>query len=388
MDCRLADHPKVHVGVFWPSVDRLVLIESTGSSILFSNELIFQPHLDSFAEKLMRNRSYFIKRDLEPIITKGLQSFGSILAVPIMNEEKTNGVLIFGSHEPAFFSERHLGRAQLLAALIAYTMLQLEPRIRLITPVSISVGQALKRVREEIGLTQAELAFRMNQSRIALSRWERGGQPPTRGPFYNWCEALKLLSPRESALVTLVDITPRLLEILKEDPSRLRQLLPEQFEQFVAERIDRMGFNVRLTGSTYHKDGGIDLIAVPKMPSICTFLFAGQIKHHRTDQKTGREAVDRLLSWKDSLFRIGLLVTNTGFTKDALWVASQDPNKAFLRLRDFYDLKRWVEDNFWSAEEWREIPDEVSLAPEVTIAVPKPKFKNLSDIWPLSEFHG
>jgi len=83
-----------------------------------------------------------------------------------------------------------------------------------------------------------------------------------------------------------------------------------------------------------------------------------------------------------------LLVTNTGFTRDALWLASQDPHKAFLRLRGFDDLKRWIADNFWSPEEWREIPDRVVLAPGVSIDIPKAKLATSLEIWPMAILRG
>lgn len=66
-------------------------------------------------------------------------------------------------------------------------------------------------------------------------------------------------------------------------------------------------------------------------------------------QKTGRPSVDRLLAWRESPFRVGLLVTNTAFTKDARWLAEQANNRALLRLRDFDDLRRWLLDQFDAA---------------------------------------
>jgi hypothetical protein len=113
--------------------------------------------------------------------------------------------------------------------------------------------------------------------------------------------------------------------------------------------------------------------------------MAVQVKHHRSDRTTGRAAADRLLAWKDSRFRIGLLVTNTTFSKDARWLADQAGNKEFLRLRDFEDLKRWLQGQFDSEFDWREIPDEIVLAPGIIIPVPKGRLTNSRDIWPLSD---
>jgi hypothetical protein len=72
-------------------------------------------------------------------------------------------------------------------------------------------------------------------------------------------------------------------------------------------------------------------------------------------------------------FGVGLLVTNTSFTKDAVWTAQQERNSRFLRLRDFIDLKRWLQDQYGTEADWREIPARVELAPGVVIEIPKPR---------------
>jgi hypothetical protein len=190
--------------------------------------------------------------------------------------------------------------------------------------------------------------------------------------LYAWCSSLGLLSPTSSARVELVEITPSIQRLLREDPHRLSQLSPEQFEQFVAERLDRMGYDVTLAGPINLRDGGIDMVAVPKVRTLGSFLLAGQVKHHRTARSTGRDAVDRLLSWKDSPFRLAVLVTNTDFTRDARWTAELEQHRSFLRLRDFEDLKRWIQDDFTSDLDWREIPEEIHVAPGIVISVPRP----------------
>ncbi len=384
IDCRLEDHPKVLAGLYWLKKEEgmLVLAAKTGGLGRPSDAIARSPVHGSASGSLssirdvLDNRAYSIGSHDEPY-------YRSLLAVPILEAENPIGVLAFSSLEPGYFEEKHMGLAQLLAALIAYSEVHLERKVKLVSPASVSLGRALRQVREELQLTQETLAARMSTSRIAMSRWENGAQPPSRGQLDKWCKSLGLLMPNNPTIVRCVDITPSLLRFLKEDPTRLHELSPAQLEQLVAERLDRMGFDVTLTGSAYARDGGIDLIAVPKTRTVGTLLLAGQIKHHRGDQKTGRQAVDRLLSWKDSCFNLGLLVTNTGFTKDALWVATRDKNRAFLRLRDFQDLVKWIEDNFWSEEEWREIPDKVTLAPGVTIEIPKPRLSNSLEIWPI-----
>ncbi|MBC7926020.1 MAG: restriction endonuclease [Bryobacteraceae bacterium] len=51
---------------------------------------------------------------------------------------------------------------------------------------------------------------------------------------------------------------------VQEEPDRLRQLTADEFERFIAERFERMGYRVERSGPTHQKDGGIDLIAVQR----------------------------------------------------------------------------------------------------------------------------
>ena len=73
-------------------------------------------------------------------------------------------------------------------------------------------------------------------------------------------------------------------------------------------------------------------------------------------------------------------MTNTNFTRDAVWTAQQERNRHFLRLRDFIDLQRWLQDQYGSEQDWREIPDRIELAPGVVIEIPKPKIVSPLDL--------
>ena len=262
-------------------------------------------------------------------------------------------------------------RVELIAAVLVYCLC----RDRLL--LAHHIGEILKEVRSSLKLSQEDVATHTGTSRFAVWKWEAGAQAPSISAMYKWCHALGLVSPARRALVRVVDFSPELLRFLQEDPIRLRSLTPDQFERFVAERMDRMGYNVTLTGASNRKDGGIDLIAVPKSANVGSIVIAGQVKHHLGDHKTGRDAVDRLLAWKDSYFGIGLLVTNTSFTRDAVWTAQQERNARFLKLRDFADLRRWLEGRFGEEEEWREIPDRIELAPGVVIEIPRPRITSV-----------
>lgn len=387
LDCRLGSHPKLRSKILWLEQDILSIIASA-PPLDYKFEMkyrigegitghVAQSKKYLYSNKLQSNSNLFKYKDF--VIRERIESY---LGVPLIFKDKSIGVLSIDSKEKNYFQKKHIAIAQLLATIVVYAKLGLDNHIN---EFSVALGEALKRIRIELGLSQNQVAELLNKSRISVSRWEGGAQPPSLGPLYEWGEALGLLSPTSGSHVTLIDITPKLLKLLKDDPYKLKEFSPEKFEQFVANRFDRMGFDVTLTGASTQRDGGIDLIAVPKIRNVCSFLIAGQIKHHRSNIKTGREAVDRLLSWKDSDFRLGLLITNTGFTRDALWVASQLNNKKFVRLRDLQDLKRWIEDDYWSEKDWREIPNEIQLAPGVIISVPKPNIPSSHEIWPIDE---
>ncbi len=104
------------------------------------------------------------------------------------------------------------------------------------------------------------------------------------------------------------------------------------------------------------------------------FLLAVQVKHHRTERKAAVKEVREfhgVVTSSNSVFNIGVLVTNTSFTADAKWFAEQ--NKLLMRLHDLTDLCRWMQDDFLHRDEWREIPTEIELAPGVSIKIPKSK---------------
>lgn len=300
-------------------------------------------------------------------------------------DHRPAGVLLFRCPIGVWISPVDSTRLQVLGALIGYEARHLRRRIATPSPASRDLARVLRSAREELGLRQSELAEAIGTSRIALTRWESGAQPPTRGPLLRWATALGLLAGGRPEIVRVVDATPQLIQLLRREPDRLHDLSPDQFERFVADRLEHMGYDVQRTGSTASKDGGIDIIAVPRFVAGASFLVAVQAKHHRGRRSTGRDTVDRLLAWQNSEFRLGMLVTNTQFTRDAVWKASCDPAKHFLRLRDFGDLIRWIHGAFESDAERREIPDSIELAPGVVVRVPRPRFSEAESVWPLTQ---
>jgi transcriptional regulator with XRE-family HTH domain len=382
-DARLGEHPRVRATVYWEDFGKLALAEQAPSPDT-KRSLVFDLEPSGPALEAARNGSYYLRkrsRSHDYLTIHTVPDYvRSVLAVPILDGSRGLGVLTFDSSEESYLSERDVGRAQFLAGLLAYT--RVHPKQ--VGPITESLGRALASARQEMGISQEELARRLgHQSRTALSRWENGAQFPSLGLLSRWCSALGLVAEKSGVVVQVTEVTDQLLSRLRLDPRILHEISPGDFERFVAGRLDAMGFDVMLTGSTNARDGGIDMLAVPKLRTVGSFLLAGQVKHHSTGRKTGRDAVDRMLSWRGSAFALGLVVTNTSFSKDAIWTASQGGNRAFLRLRDFSDLTRWIQNEFDSEMDWREIPDRISLAPGVEVEIPKVRVRDSLSIWPV-----
>lgn len=387
-DCRLGSHPSVRATVLWRRVDEVEVGESSvprtmvpgGRIDLNSTGLVGLAFSKPYGAYLYEPGPLEIASD-STAIERGLlgHEFRGVLSVPLFDGRDVVGVLSLDSLSTGFFGDHHIQPANLLGVLLVY-LRQAAPRSS--TASSRALGEALRQVRQASGLSQDQVAATVGTTRIAISRAESGAQPPPPAILHAWCAALGLVATTNAARVEVIDVTPRLLEALRRDPHELANLSPDDFERFVAGRLDRLGYDVTLTGSTTQRDGGIDLIAVPKVRTVGAYLLAGQVKHHRVAARTGRVAVDRLLAWKDSPFRLALLATNTAFTADALWVAQLRENRAFLRLRGFEDMKRWIQDDFTSEQDWREIPESIELAPGIHVRIPKPTMQSFDRVWP------
>lgn len=179
----------------------------------------------------------------------------------------------------------------------------------------------------------------------------------------------------EPYIVTIKEFSEDMIARLGNDPQKLLQLSPGRFQDLIANRLETMGLDIQIVGNVFQKDGGIDIVAYPKVRSSSfPFLIGVQVKHHRVPTKTGSSEVRNfhgVLTSLQSPFHIGMIVTNTAFTADARWFAEN--NSILLRLRDLADLRRWLRNDFVNEAEWREIPDEIQLAPGIRIFIPKPK---------------
>ncbi len=169
--------------------------------------------------------------------------------------------------------------------------------------------------------------------------------------------------------VEIIGIGKSLSEHLVQDPSLIHRITPEQFEEFICERLFAMGLEPRQVGATRRKDGGVDVVFWPRSKGAFPFLGAAQIKHHRDPTvKEGPATVREFAGViAGNPFHAGLVVTNTSFSPDAQWFAREHAH--LLKLRGLSDIRRWLLNNFHDEAEWREVPSSIELCPGVIVRI-------------------
>ena len=121
-------------------------------------------------------------------------------------------------------------------------------------------------------------------------------------------------------------------------PEQLEGMGDRKFEEFVAEMLNRDGFEVRLTPQT--RDGGYDVLAMRRLPAF-ELLFLVECKRYRRSRKVGVEIVRSLYGVVcEKRANAGLIVTTSTFSKPAL--AKTHELGTQLALKDYHGLVEWM----------------------------------------------
>jgi hypothetical protein len=129
----------------------------------------------------------------------------------------------------------------------------------------------------------------------------------------------KLISADES---TIAAVSPRLvtdrrlLDYLVKDPAAMYSLTPRQFELFIAELLETLGyFDVRVGSGS--KDGGVDVTAMIRHEFGIERMIV-QCKHYRRTLKVGETTVKQLMTDVElHQAARGLIVTTSTLTRPA-----------------------------------------------------------------------
>lgn len=141
--------------------------------------------------------------------------------------------------------------------------------------------------------------------------------------------------------VSIASLSETLSLELQKNPKAVRDLSPRQFEQLVAELMEKSGYEVTLTQES--RDNGVDIYAV-KADSFGRFLTIVDCKKYREDRKIGIGVVRTMIgTLKIENASHAMLATTSGFTSVSKKFESE--HQYLISLRDHSDIVSWSQEN-------------------------------------------
>ena len=144
------------------------------------------------------------------------------------------------------------------------------------------------------------------------------------------------LSPE--LIVTVENTNHKILEQLRRDPRKFRELSPRKFEEIVAELLTGLGYEVQLT--PFSGDGGFDMYAA-KNDAVGRFLYLVECKRYVPPGKVGVQVIRSLhgvVQQKNA--NAGIVATTSFFTKGAKEFQSKLRHQ--IHLNDYFALQSWL----------------------------------------------
>lgn len=168
--------------------------------------------------------------------------------------------------------------------------------------------------------------------------------------------------------IDIADISKIIIPKLRLDFELIFKIGPEALEMLIMEMVEAMGFQVIRISNINRPDGGVDFAFWKRdpIPTLC----AAQVKfHYNKTIREGPKPIRELVGVLNENFNLGLFVTNTTFTREAIREAKLKP--ARLRLRDVEDLKRWTQNDFKLDDPLRDFPAKIELASNLWLPLKK-----------------
>lgn len=99
----------------------------------------------------------------------------------------------------------------------------------------------------------------------------------------------------------------------------LRQITPQEFEEFSEHFLTRYGFN-KMQVSSLSRDGGIDVKGALKI-GIAEMRVAAQCKRYAAHKKVGRPDISQFRGDVTGEYEQGIFITTSSFTKEAMAIS-------------------------------------------------------------------
>lgn len=143
----------------------------------------------------------------------------------------------------------------------------------------------------------------------------------------------KKIITNESPVIVLSPINDDILKYLSEHPEEMYNLSDDDFESFMAEIYDKLGYNVTRTQQT--RDGGKDII-IRKPEAMGDFIYYVECKKYAAKRHIGVGILRNLVGTINTdRVNGGILATTSFFTKDARQFVMENKLQYQVKMQDY-----------------------------------------------------
>lgn len=147
----------------------------------------------------------------------------------------------------------------------------------------------------------------------------------------------KKIITNESPTITIMPANDKVFTYLTEHPEELYNCTPRDFEKFMAQLYNKLGYRAELTKAT--RDGGKDII-LRKPDILGDMIYYVECKHHNEKNKVGIDIIRQFTGVIETdKVNGGIIATTSFFSKDATdWIMKKDLNYK-IQMHDFNKIK-------------------------------------------------
>lgn len=133
----------------------------------------------------------------------------------------------------------------------------------------------------------------------------------------------------DSPIITIKPANDKVFSYLAEHPNELYNLTSREFEEFMAQLYNKLGYNTELTKAT--RDGGKDII-LRKPDILGDMVFYVECKQYKIQNKVGIDIIQRFAGIIEmDKVNGGIIATTSFFSPDAeKWILEKDLNCRIL----------------------------------------------------------
>ncbi len=150
----------------------------------------------------------------------------------------------------------------------------------------------------------------------------------------------KKIITNESPTITIMPANDKVFAYLAEHPEELYNCTPREFEKFMAQLYNKLGYKTELTKAT--RDGGKDII-LRKPDILGDMVFYVECKQYNEKNKVGIDIIQRF-SGVIEMDKVngGIIATTSFFSKDAKDLIIEKDLNYKIQMHDFNTIKHML----------------------------------------------